>query len=177
MTAEQWAPMPQWLEVRELRYTLQANGQRTHVVTIATTLLDQRCIPRNEWLELYGVRWRVETHFSELKTTLKMRKLKSKTDEGVLKELAIYCLVYNMVRAVTAAAGLRQKVSPERISFIDALRWLLYTQPGAPLMDLVVNPLRPNRHEPRAIKDLQDTYRKLTRPRNEMRNHPELATR
>ena len=35
----------------------------------------------------------------------------------------------------------------------------------------------PNRHEPRAIKDLQDTYRKQTRPRNEMRNHPELTER
>jgi hypothetical protein len=44
-------------------------------------------------------------------------------------------------------------------------------------MDLMVNPLRPNCHEPRAIKDLQDTYRKLTWPRHEMRNHPELTER
>jgi len=95
-----------------------------------------------------------------------------------MKELAIYCLVYNMVRTVTTAAGLRQKVSPERISFIDALAMgFCGRSPGASLMDLVVNPLRPNRYEPRAIKDLQDTYRKLTRPRNEMRNHPELTER
>lgn len=177
MTAEQWAAMPQWLEVRELRYTLQSNGQRSHTITLATTLLDETLYPGDDVAELYGTRWRVETRFSELKTTLKMRKLKSRSTEGVLKELAIYCLVYNMVRMVTTAAGLRQKVSPERISFMDALRWLLWTQPGAPLMDLVVNPLRPNRHEPRAIKDLQDTYRKLTRPRHEMRNHPELTER
>jgi len=177
MTAEQWAAVPQWLEVREVRYTLQANGQRSHAVTLATTLLDETLYPKADVAQLYGTRWRVETRFSELKTTLKMRKLKSRSAQGVMKELAIYCLVYNMVRTVTAAAGLRQKVSPERISFIDALRWLLWTQPGAPLMDLVVNPLRPNRHEPRAIKDLQDTYRKLARPRNEMRNHPELAKR
>lgn len=108
---------------------------------------------------------------------LKMRKLKSKSAEGVLKELAVYCLVYNMVRAVTTAAGLRQKVPPERISFIDALRWLLWAQPGAPIPDLIVNPLRPNRHEPRAIKDLQDTYRKLTKPRKELRKQPELTER
>jgi hypothetical protein len=177
MTAEQWAAVPEWLEVRELRYTLQANGQRSHTITLATTLLDEALYPKADVAQLYGTRWRVETRFSELKTTLKMRKLKSRSAEGAMKELAIYCLVYNMVRAVTTAAGLRQKVSPERISFIDALRWLLWTQPGAPLMDLVVNPLRPNRHEPRAIKDLQDTYRKLTRPRNEMRNHPELTER
>lgn len=177
MTAEQWAAMPQWLEVRELRYTLRSNGQRTHVVTIATTLLDETVYPQADVAELYGMRWRVETRFSELKTALKMRKLKSKSAEGVLKELAVYCLVYNMVHAVTTAAGLRQKVPPERISFIDALRWLLWTQPGAPIPDLIVNPLRPNRHEPRAIKDLQDTYRKMTKSRKELRNHPEPAER
>jgi hypothetical protein len=177
MTAEQWAAMPEWLEVRELRYTLRSNGQRTHVVTIATTLLDETAYPKADVTELYGMRWRVETRFSELKTTLKMRKLKSKSAEGVLKELAVYCLVYNMVRAVATAAGLRQKVPPERISFVDALRWLLWAQPGAPIPDLIVNPLRPNRHEPRAMKDLQDTYRKLSKPRNELRNHPELTQR
>jgi len=61
-----------------------------------------------------------------------------------MKELAVYCLVYNLVRTVTAAAGMRQKVDPQRISFIDALRWLLLAEPGAPIPDLIVNPLRPN---------------------------------
>jgi DDE family transposase len=169
MTPEQWAALPEWLEVRELRYTLPSKGQRTHVVTIATTLLDESLYPKDDVAELYGMRWRVETRFSELKTTLKMRKLKSKSPEGVMKELAVYCLVYNMVRMVTAAAGLRQNVEPERISFIDALRWLLLAEPGAPIPDLVVNPVR-DRHEPRVVKDLQDTYRKMTRPRAELRN-------
>jgi hypothetical protein len=169
MTPEQWAELPEWIEVRELRYTLAQNGQRTQVVTIATTLLDETMYSKSDIMELYGLRWRVETRFSELKTTLKMRKLKSKSADGVMKELAVYCLVYNMVRAVTAAAGLRQKVDPQRISFIDALRWLLLAEPGEPIPNLVVNPLRPNRHEPRVIKDLQDTYQKMVRPRSEMR--------
>jgi hypothetical protein len=37
------------------------------------------------------------------------------------------------------------------------------------LPDLIVNPDRPDRHEPRAIKDRQDTYTKLSRPRKQMR--------
>jgi hypothetical protein len=168
MTPDQWAAMPEWLEVRELRYSLTSNGQRTHVVTIATTLLDETLYPKGEVAELYGLRWGVETRLSELKTTLKMRKLKSKSPEGVMKELAIYCLVYNLVRTVTTAAGLRQKVDPDRISFIDALRWLLLAEPGAPIPDLIVNKVR-NRHEPRAIKDLQDTYTKMIRPREVLR--------
>jgi hypothetical protein len=174
MSAEQWAAMPEWLEVRELRYAMKSNGQRTHVVTIATTLLDEKLYPKDEVAELYNIRWRVETRFSELKTTLKMRKLKAKTEEGVLKELAAYCLVYNMVRAVTAAAGLIQGVEPDRISFIDALRWLLWTDPGDPIPRLIVNPVR-NRHEPRVLKDRHASYDFMTRPRAELQKR--LKTR
>jgi hypothetical protein len=169
MSAQQWAAMPEWLEVRELRYTLKNQGQRTREVTIATTLLDDELYPKDDVAELYDIRWRVETRFSELKTTLKMRKLKAQTEEGVRKELAAYCLVYNMVRAVTAAAGLRQGVEPDRISFIDALRWLLCAAPGEPIPKLIVNPIRPNRHEPRVIKDRHDGYDYMTRPRAELR--------
>jgi hypothetical protein len=34
---------------------------------------------------------------------------------------------------------------------------------------LIVNPRRADRHEPRVIKDLPDTYRKMTQPRHELR--------
>jgi len=169
MSDEQYAALPQTLEVRELRYLLPRSGQRTLVVTIATTLLDPTLYPREKIAELYGIRWRVETHFAQLKTTLKMRKVKSRTPDGVRKELAVYCLVYNLVHAVMVKAAQRQDVTPWRISFIDAVRWLLSAAPGEDVPDLVVNPHRPDRHEPRVIKDLQDTYRKMTRPRNELR--------
>jgi hypothetical protein len=111
----------------------------------------------------------VETHFAELKTTLKMRKLKSKTAQGVLKELAVYALVYNLVHLVMFKAAQRQRVQPDRISFIDTVRWLISALPGEQLPDLVINPRRKDRHEPRVIKDLQDSYTKMTRPRAELR--------
>jgi len=60
----------------------------------------------------------------------------------------------------------RQDVSPDRISFIDTVRWLLSADPGEALPDLVVNPLRLDRHEPRVVKDRQDTYRFMTKPRH-----------
>jgi hypothetical protein len=169
ISGEQYDALPQELQVRELRYTLPRRGQRTLCVTIATTLLDPALYPRDKIAELYGIRWRVETHFAQLKTTLKMRKVKSQTPDGVGKELAVYCLVYNLVHAVMAQAAQRQGVTPERISFIDTVRWLLSATPGEPLPQLIVNPNRPDRHEPRVIKDLQDTYRKMTRPRSELR--------
>ncbi len=169
MSDEQWSSMPESLEVRELRYTIPARGQRTRVVTIATTLLDPLLYPKEAVAELYGVRWQVETHFAELKTTLRMRKLKCKTEEGLRKELAVYCLVYNLVRAVMVKAAQQQGVTPDRISFIDAIRWLLTAAPGEEIPRLVVNPRRPGRHEPRVTKDRQDTYTKMTKPRSELR--------
>jgi hypothetical protein len=169
MSKEEYRQLPDSLIVRELRFSLACKGQRTRTVTIATTLLDPVLYPKDKVAELYGVRWRVETHFAQLKTTLKMRKVKSKTSQGVLKELAVYALVYNLVHLVMARAAQRQYVLPHRISFIDTVRWLLSAAPGEELPDLIVNPHRPDRHEPRVVKDQQDTYTKMTRPRNILR--------
>src|SRR5438552_4465342 len=174
---QQYLSLPATLTLRELRYRLAAKGQRTREVTIVTTLLDPALYPKEKIAALYGIRWQVETHLAELKTTLKMRKLKSQTVAGVQKELAIYCLVYNLVHAVMLTAAERQEVMPDRISFIDTVRWLLSAEPGEPMPALVVNPTRPNRHEPRVIKDLQDTYRKMSRPRSYLRRHLELTKR
>ncbi len=164
MNRKQWKILPQELLIRELRYQIPRNGQRTFCVTIATTLLDPQRYPKEKIAELYGIRWTVETHFAELKTTLRMRKVKSKTAIGVQKELAVYCLVYNLVHLVMLEAARRKKVTPDRISFIDTVRWLLCAEPGEG-PDLVVNPRRPGRHEPRVVKDREDTYTKMTRPR------------
>jgi hypothetical protein len=169
MTAEQWAALPETLMLRELRYVLPRDGQRTLSVTIVTTLLDPALYPKEKIAALYGVRWTVETHFAELKTTLKMRKLKSTTPEGVLKELIAYTLVYNLVHAVMCEAAARQGVTPDRVSFIDTIRWLLTAASDAELPDLVINPRRPGRHEPRVTKDRQDSYPKMCRPRKQLR--------
>ena len=74
-------------------------------------------------------------------------------------------------------AAARQGTTPDRVSFLDAVRWLLSAGPGDDLPDLVINPKRDGRHEPRVVKDLQDTYRKMTLPRRQMRRRPDLAKR
>lgn len=175
---EQFDALPARLPVRELRYHLTGRGRRTRVVTIATTLLDPTRYPKGKVAELYGLRWSVETHFAELKATLQMRRVKSRTPDGVRKELAVYCLVYNLVRAAMVRAARRQGTTPDRISFVDALRWLLSAAtPGEEVATLVIDPKREGRHEPRVVKDLQDTYRKMTLPRSQMRRRLDLAKR
>jgi IS4 transposase len=77
--------------------------------------------PVSELAQLYKARWQIETNLRHLKQTMKMDVLHCETVEGVLKELTVFALVYNMVRAVMCAAADRQGVAVERISFADAL--------------------------------------------------------
>jgi len=170
MSVEEYALMPETLLVRELRYTIVARGRRTRVVTIATTLVDAMRYPKREIARLYGLRWEVETNFNHLKTTMKMDRLKCKSADGVIKELMIFVLVYNLIRAAMVLAAARQGVDPNRVSFIDALRLLCSRcrppATGGPI-DLIVNPLRPGRWHPRVLKRRIKPYDLLNRPRHE----------
>ena len=71
--------------------------------------------------------------------------LKGKTVYGVLKELIVFALIDNLVRLVMAQAAQRQPVDIERISFIDAARWLAEARDEEARPLLVVNPHRPYR--------------------------------
>jgi len=171
MTAEQFAELPETITVRELRYKVSQRGFRTRHVTLVTTLLDAEAYPLEALAELYGTRWRVEQYLRDLKHTLKMDVLRCKRVEGVLKELMVYGIVYNLVRLVMGVAARRQRVAVDRISFIDALRWLLEAKPGEAMPRLVVNPSRPGRFEPRVRKRRPKEYPVMKKPRRELRKH------
>ena len=57
----------------------------------------------------------------------------------------------------------------ERVSFVDALRWLAQAKPGDELPVLVVNPERPGRYEPRVRKRRPKQYPLMTQPRSVLR--------
>jgi hypothetical protein len=165
--------------VRELRYRITVRGRRTRVVTIATTLLDPMRYPKRAVAELYGLRWEVETNFRHLKQTMGMDRLKCKSVDGVLKELMIFVLVYNLVRASMTLAAARQNVADaNRISFVDALRSLgcgffhaslssPHQDPGDGAIDLIVNKIRPERWQPRVKKRRMKEYDLMNRPRRQ----------
>ena len=102
---------------------------------------------------------------------LGMRRLKCRTEEGVRKELAAFALAYNLVHAVMTRAAVRQGTTPDRISFVDALRWLMTAEPGEQVPELVVNPRREGRYEPRVVKnqDLRKSYPKMRRTRAQLK--------
>jgi hypothetical protein len=164
-SAEEFATLPATLRVRELQYAIARPGFRVQQVTLVTTLLDPQVYTAKRLAEVYGLRWTIETCFDHLKTTMKMDVLRCQTVRGVMKELVMFLLVYNLVRMTMCEAGRRQGVAPERISFVDALRWLATARVGDPLPELVVNPLRPARIEPRARKRRPKEYDLLKQPR------------
>jgi hypothetical protein len=169
MSAEQFARLPETITVRELRYEIRQRGFRTHSVTLVTTLLEAEVYPLEALAALYGTRWRVEQYLRDLKQSMKMDVLRCKTVDGVLKEFMVYAIVYNLVRLVMGQAARRQRVAVDRISFLDALRWLLEAQPGEPMPRLVVNPCRPGRLEPRVRKRRPKQFPVMKKPRRELR--------
>ena len=170
MTREEYAVLPKSVIVRELRYQVPGGHSRTRQITLVTTLLDAEAYPASELAELYGQRWHIETNLRHLKQTMKMDVLRCETVNGVLKELTVFALVYNLVLAVMYEASQRQEVPVQRISFADALGWLRNSKPGSALRRLKVNPERPDRCEPRVVKRRQDKYSRMTRARDVLRN-------
>jgi hypothetical protein len=169
MTPAQHAALPAWVVVRELRYRVRTPGFRTRQVTLATTLLNPQAYPAAELAALYRQRWQVETNLGYLKQTLGLAVLKSQTVPGVQKEILIFALVYNLVQSARLAAAVRQGVPRERISFLDALRHLRWPLAATAPPDVWVNPLRPNRYEPRVRKRRSPEYSLMTQPRAKLR--------
>jgi hypothetical protein len=169
MSHEQYAALPESIVVRELRYSIYEKGFRPREITLVTTLLDAERYTLCDLAKLYQQRWEIETNFGHLKTTMKMDALKCKTVDGVLRELQVFALIYNMVRQVMLAAASRQGVDVRRVSFIDALRWLQSASPSDDLPRLVVNPLRTGRLEPRVRKRRPKQYPLMTKPRQQLK--------
>jgi hypothetical protein len=168
MDAAQYALLPESIEVRIVQYTVAHKGFRSRKVVIATTLMNQAIWPDAKVAELYGHRWNIETCFAHLKTTMKMNVLRCRTVEGVMKELAIYLVVYNLIRLVMLSAAAAQQVDVRRISFIDAMRLVAARMIGLDGVDkLIVNPDRTGRCQLRVIRRRPKAYDWLLVPRRQ----------
>jgi len=189
-----WAglnPLPEFITVRVLRFTIAAPGFRTRVVVLVTDLLDPIRYPAHALAELYLERWRVELFLRDIKITLGMDILRCLTPPMILRELHMHLIAYNAIRSLMAEAADRAPTPLDRISFkgtCDAIRqWapdLAATALAAPsryakLLCLFFRtiagsrvPWRPDRSEPRAVKRRPKNYHLLTKPRHLMGNLP-----
>jgi hypothetical protein len=163
------AARPETLVLREVRYPIDTPGFRTRQITLVTTLVDTEVYRVADLAELYCQRWQVETSLAQLKTTMPLDVLHGKTVPGVLKDLTVFAIVDNLVRMVMCQSAMLQRIGVERISVLDALRWLGGPSTGIPLGALIVNPIRPHRVEPRVKKRRPKSFPFMVKPRQELR--------
>ena len=168
LSEEEWGVLPATILVRELRYDVLAPGSRTRSITLVTSLLDAKAYPAADLASLYAKRWEVETNLRHLKQTLGLDVLRTKSLDGIHKELAMFAIVYNLVRLAMLEAAQRRQIDPERVSFVDALRWLRCVGQGGSLRPIRVVPERPGRHEPLVKKRRPKNYRLMTKTRSEL---------
>ena len=152
MSRKRFAAMPAQLILRQIAFRLHRPGHRPTWVWVITTLSVATLYPAKELAELYARRWRIEVCFRDIRKSLGLTQLSARTVLGVRKEILAFVLLYNLTRRTMMEAAARQKVDPDRVSFIDALRWLLWAPPGAEAPKLLVNPRRSRATEPRRIK-------------------------
>ena len=169
MSKDEYALLPEEIAVRELRYKVHAPGYRVGEVTLVTTLLEASVYPAEALADLYFRRWQVEVYLRDLKITLKMDVLRCKTVAGVLKELAVFALVYNLVRSVACESAKAQGEAADRVSVTDAVRWLVGAEGEQDLTVILINPSRKGRVEPRVRKRRPKQYPLMKKPRAVLR--------
>jgi hypothetical protein len=181
-----WKLIPQQLSVRVVRFVLEVPGFRAQSVTLVTTLLDPQAYPAEELARLYARRWRVELWFRDIKTSMGMEVLRCKSPKMLHKELEMFFIAYNLIRALMAQAGTLYDVPMERLSFkgtVDSVRQfsvaIAQARSGKKQKQLIADllaiiardqvPDRPGRREPRAVKRRPKPYQLLNRPRHLMK--------
>jgi hypothetical protein len=166
MDGDLYQKLRTFVKVRIVSYTIDQPGYRSRSIKLATTLLDEKTWSDKQLADLYRRRWEIETCFAHIKTSMKMCTLKCQSGEGIMKELAVYLIVYNLVRLQMLAWAKREGVDVRRVSFIDALRLLAMRAQGLRgIDDPIVNPARPGRRQLRVRRRRPKHYPLLTKPR------------
>lgn len=184
---EDWDSLPDEMELRIVRIRIEVKGFRVRQVDLVTTLLDPEQYTAEDLAELYYRRWAVELFFRHIKTTMGMEMLRCKTPAMVRKELRMFIIAHNLIRALMQEAARGYHSDLTRISFkgtVDTLRqfsYAIYASAATPraqkriIDDMLyviaseIVPLRAGRSEPRALKQRPKPFQRLTCERSEFK--------
>lgn len=110
--------------VRVIEYRLEGVAEAEPLYRLITSILDPKDAPAEELAALYHERWEIETSFDELKTHLRGARiiLRSRTPELVRQEFYGLLLAHFAIRGLMHEAALREKLDPDELSFIHAVR-------------------------------------------------------
>jgi hypothetical protein len=108
--------LPSQITARLIRY--QKPGFRPGF--LLTSLTDFEQFTRDELVNLYHRRWRIETIYREWKHTFHIQNLRSKTPLGICKEIYAHLTMSNLVRWIMTEAA-TGKTTPVELSFTTAV--------------------------------------------------------
>ena len=183
--AEAWRALPDSMEVRLIKVKTTGRDGKAKTLILATTLLDAARYPAGDIADLYCRRWEIELRFRDLKTTMGMELLRTRTPEMARKEVAMHIIAYNAVRSLMLLAADGSQEELWRISFkgtlqvLDAWAGQFRKTHRRPLVragifaEMLVQISfravheRPGRSEPRAVKRRPKPFPLLTAPRRE----------
>jgi hypothetical protein len=177
--------LPEFILVRIIKTQAKIRGRKENF-WIATSLLDAALYPADEIRNWYKKRWKVEGLIEELKIWVGADVLRSKTVEGISKEIYARIASLNLVHWLILKTAQKYDQAPNCISFSATLRltvaqslkmstapaWqlpVLYEE----LLDHIarsVVPHRPDRIEPRMTKRKPKDYPTLKVSRSEWRH-------
>jgi len=182
--------LPATVTVRAIRCTINTRNGREQLWLI-TSLLDAQAHPAKAIVALYAKRWRIETTLLRLKVNLSADRLRSRSPEGVRKEIASRMLTLNLVNALRLEAAARHDANVTRIGFAGAVRAILAFAPAlatvAPkrarltydrlLQRIAENQVIPryNRQEPRMLRHEPKHYPMLKTTRQIWRKAHQCA--
>ena len=78
-------------------------------------------LPVKEIVDLYGLRWNIETDLRSLKRTVRLHHISAKSEDMMEKEILMAISAYNLVRAVMCLAARRSGKDPRQLSFTHVL--------------------------------------------------------
>ena len=181
----EYESLPASLAVRVITATAPPeSGFRTLELEVVTTVTDPTEMAADKIAGLYRQRWEVELFIDDLKTSLGMDVLRTRSPHMIYRELLMHVIAYNLLRAL-----IRQADDPRRVSFKGSLdrinRWLpmaMATNSRITRRRLIEDLLetmaedrvreRPGRREPRLKKRRPKSYGLMTKPRRESMEIP-----
>jgi hypothetical protein len=182
--------LPETMTLRFVPVRLRSRSGNA-ISYVVTSLLDANLYPADVIRRFYSMRWPVETVFLELKHPLSADVLRSRSVEGIYKEVAAKVTALNLVRCLMLEAAKRHESDPSRLSFAQSRRVAvcyslrMSAAPVSMLPDLfdqmlaqiafVTNPSRPGRIEPRAVTREFKHFERLRVSRSEWRRSHGLS--
>jgi hypothetical protein len=177
-----FAHLPKDLVLRETRARQDRPGFRTREILLVTTILCVDEMTSDQLGSLYMHRWRIELFFDDIKTTMRMEMLRTKSPPMACRELLMHMIAYNLVRALVARSGAdpsraSYKGTVDRIGAWGDLVWVAQNARKArELVDRLLEtiaadtvPERLGRQEPRVKKRRPKPYQLLNKPREKMK--------